>query len=447
MASSRNRTPPETFPDTAVAAVLESAGVGPGTRLCVALSGGVDSVVLLHVLDILRARFGHALAAAHVDHGLSPNAAAWRAFCERLCMSLEIPFRSFLVDVPRGPGAGLEAAARTVRHAALSAIDTDWLVFGHHQDDLAETVLLRLARGAGVRGAGAMAAVEADRSGRRGRLRPLLGVRRGAILAYARERALEWVEDESNLEPLFARNRLRHAVMPRFEEAFTGVVPALARASEHFREADALLGDLASIDLVRCGNPLRRAELLGLSDARVRNLLRLLVSRMGADAPSRARLLEVVRQIREGDGRPLRVALGELAVCVYREQVWLESDVATDSAPPSVRWRGGEALPWGDGRVSFGCIVGQGLDPALLGHAREIVLTSRWAGLRLRPGPGRPQRSFKNLCQEAGIPHWLRTRLPVLRVDGNVAWIGEIGVDAAFACPVGVSGIVPAWER
>lgn len=448
MASSRNRTRPETFPGTAAASVLASAGVGPGSRLCVALSGGADSVVLLHVLAVLRGRFGYALAAAHVDHGLSPNAAAWREFCERLCLSLDIPFRSFLVDVPRDRGVGLEAAARAVRHDALSAVDTDWLVFGHHQDDLAETALFRLMRGAGVRGAGAMAAVEPDGFfGHGGLLRPLLGVRRGAILAYAREHGLEWVEDESNLEPVFARNRLRHSVLPRLEEAFPAAVPALARASGHFREADALLGELASIDCGRCGNPLRRTELLGLSDARIRNLMRWQMSCLGADAPSRTRLIEAVRQIREGDGRPLRIALGRLAVCVYRDQVWLEADVRADAPPSSVRWRDGEALAWGGGHVSFGRVVGKGLDPALLERAKEVTLTPRWDGLRLRPGPGRPQRSFKNLCQEAGIPQWLRARLPVLRVDGSVAWIGEIGVDVAFACPDGVPGIVPVWVR
>ena len=447
MASSRNRTRPETFPGTAAASVLASAGVGPGSRLCVALSGGADSVVLLHVLDVLRGRFGYALAAAHVDHGLSPNAAAWREFCERLCLSLDIPFRSFLVDVPHDRGVGLEAAARAVRRDALSAVDTDWLVFGHHQDDLAETVLFRLMRGAGVRGAGAMAAVEPDGFGHGGLLRPLLGVRRGAILAYALERGLEWVEDESNLEPVFARNRLRHSVLPRLEEAFPAAVPALARASGHFREADALLGDLASIDLRDCGTPLRRAALLGLSDARIRNLLRWQIGCMGVAAPSRSRLFEAVRQIRDGDGRPLRFALGELAVCVYREQVWFEADVEPDTILPSVRWRGDEALPWGRGHVAFWRVVGQGLDPALLEQAQEVTLTPRWDGLRLRPGPGRPQRSFKNLCQEAGIPQWLRARLPVLRVDGSVAWIAEVGVDAAFACPDGVRGIVPVWVR
>ncbi len=445
MASSRNRTPPEAPPGGAVAGVLEAAGIGPGSRLCVALSGGADSVVLLHVLGALRGRFGHALAAAHVDHGLSPHAGSWRDFCARLCASLDVPFQSFIADVPRDHRAGLEAAARVARHRALSTVDADWLVFGHHQDDQAETVLFRLLRGTGVRGAGAMAAIEAV--GRPGRLRPLLEVRRSAILAFARTHKLEWVEDESNFDCDFARNRLRHVVLPVLEEAFPGGVPALSRASGHFREADALLHDLASIDAHACGTPLRRSALLDLSDARIRNLLRWQILGLGVEAPARARLCEAVRQMREGDGRPLRLTLGELAVCMYRGDVWLEAEAIPETPSAPVRWRGEASVPWSGGHVRLEQVMGRGVDANLLKRAHEVTLTSRREGLVLRQGKGRPQRSFKNLCQEAGIPKWMRARLPVLRVDGRVAWIAEIGVDADFACADEAPGIVPEWVR
>src|SRR5574337_1212393 len=183
MAASRNRTPPDSTPDVAVAGVLAAAGVAPGQTVCVALSGGADSTVLLHVLAGLRPQGGFTLAAAHVHHGLSPNADAWLDACRALCAALGVAFHPFREQVARDDPAGLEAAARAVRHAALARVPCDWLAFGHHQDDQAETLLFRLLRGAGVRGAGAMAAIE---PGVPGRLRPLLGVRRSAIVAYAR---------------------------------------------------------------------------------------------------------------------------------------------------------------------------------------------------------------------------------------------------------------------
>jgi len=153
-----------------VAEVLVSAQIGPHSRLCCALSGGADSVVLLDVLVRLRERFGYALSAAHVHHGLSPAADAWLDFCAGYCCRLDVPFSAFRVSVSRNDPQGLEAAARQVRHTALNSVECDWLVFGHHRDDQAETLLFRLFRGTGLRGAGAIPAVAVPAAGRCGRL-------------------------------------------------------------------------------------------------------------------------------------------------------------------------------------------------------------------------------------------------------------------------------------
>ncbi|AYH45255.1 tRNA lysidine(34) synthetase TilS [Azoarcus sp. DN11] len=421
--------------------MLAAARVAPGQAVCVALSGGVDSTVLLHILAGLRASGGYSLAAAHVHHGLSRNADAWLEACRASCDALGVTFHAFRERVDRDDPAGIEAAARAVRHAALARVPCDWLAFGHHQDDQAETLMFRLLRGAGVRGAAAMAAVEP------GRLRPLLGVRRADIVTYARVRGLAWVEDESNADLRYARNLLRHRVMPLLAEHFPGAVPALARASGQFREAEGLLEDLAGIDERACGGKrLDRAALLRLSDERVRNLLRWQLRALGLQAPARTRLVEVVRQLREIVEDAHRLPLGAAACCVYRGSVWLEAE-SGGPEPSPVAWRGERELSWGAGKVVFADAVGAGLSRAALERAREVVLSPRWSGLALREGEGRPRRSFKNLCQEAGIPAWLRERLPVLRVDGEAAWIGEIGVAAEFRCAPGEPGLVPVWER
>ncbi|MCC4117879.1 tRNA lysidine(34) synthetase TilS [Aromatoleum toluclasticum] len=444
MAATRNRTPPDPAAEEAVAAVLATAGVAPGETVCVALSGGVDSTVLLHILARLRERGGFTLAAAHVHHGLSPNADAWREACRACCDALGVDFHAFRVHVRRDDPAGPEAAARAARHAALAGVPCAWLAFGHHQDDQAETMMFRLLRGAGVRGAGAMAAVE---PGAPGRLRPLLGLRRAQIVAWARAHGLAWVEDESNSDQRYTRNLLRHRVMPVLEEAFPGAVAVLARASAQFREADALLGDLARLDEAACGDAtLERAKLLLLSDERVRNLLRWRIRAMGLEAPARARLVEAVRQLREAPEQALRLPLGAAVCCAYRGRLWLEPEGAV-AVPGATVWHGEAELPWGAGKVVLATAVGAGLSRAVLDRAQEVVLGPRWAGLALREGVGRPRRSFKNLCQEAGIPAWLRDGLPVLKVDGAAAWIGEVGVAAEFRCASGEPGVVPVWRR
>lgn len=441
MAASRNR-PPDTRLIESAAAVLAAAGVAPGQTVCVALSGGVDSVVLLDVLQGLAPAFEFALRAIHIHHGLSPNADAWLAFCEQLCAERGLPFRAERVVVDRSHPDGLEAAAREVRLSALGRMACDWMAFGHHADDQAETLLYRLLRGTGVRGAAGMRPAD----GRR--LRPLLGCRRADILTYAAGRGLHWVEDESNSDCRFARNRLRGEILPIIEASFRGAVPALVRAAENFREADELLDHMAADDRVVCGgDALSRAAVLRLADARVRNLLRRTIRDVGCEVPARARLIEVVRQLREAGERPVRLTAGEAVVCSYRDRLWVEPEGSARTPDPvPVSPSGARELRWGMGRVCLVPAIGQGVRRSAIEGAAEFVLTTRWPGLEMRQGAGRPRRSFKNLCQEAGIPAWLRDGLPVLRIDGAAAWIAELGVAAEFLCASGDDGLVPEWH-
>lgn len=439
MASSRTR-PPEADLVAHVGEVLQAAGIARDDRLCLALSGGVDSSVLLEILARLRPRIGYTLAAAHVNHGLSPHADAWCRFCEEACARLDVGLSIFRVEVARDDPAGLEAAARAVRHAALSKVSADWLVFAHHQNDQAETVLFRLLRGAGVLGAGAMRACEA---GAPGRLRPLLAVRRASIEAFATAHGIAWVEDESNADPRFTRNFLRHNVISPLEAGFPAAVPALARAAGHFQAAGELLDDLATIDFETCGgDTLELERLLRLPDRRLCNLLRWMIRRADDAPPSSLRIKEVVRQLRATAGAPVCLALGGYSLTVYRGGVRLmRHTVAGQSSP----WHGEESLEWGDGRIVIERLIGAGLDRAALSTAGSIVFTTRWPGLAMRLSLKRPRRSFKNLCQEAGVPAWRRDGLPVMRVDGEAVWIAGVGFAAEWFCPPDAPGVMPHW--
>src|SRR5882762_4676738 len=210
-----------------------------GKRLAVGLSGGVDSVVLLHVLK-QHPEFD--LSAIHVHHGLSPNAGAWARFCRTLCARWGVPLAVRRVKVAK-EGRGPEAAAREARYRALKNIPGDAVALAHNRDDQAETVLMNLLRGAGVRGASGMPL----RSCFDGKmlLRPLLKVPRAAILAYAREQGLEWVEDESNADEALTRNFVRRRLGPLIESRFPRWRESLARAARHFAgvelDAQALL--------------------------------------------------------------------------------------------------------------------------------------------------------------------------------------------------------------
>ncbi|MBS1198944.1 MAG: PP-loop [Proteobacteria bacterium] len=263
--------------------------------LCVGLSGGRDSVVLLHALT--RLALPGSLAALHVHHGLSPHADAWAAHCRQLCAALGVELSVARVEVKCNSGLGLEAAARQERYRVFAESDADVLLLAHHQGDQAETVLFNLLRGCGVTGAAAM---PAERSLGKLRLwRPLLDVAPTELDAYARYYALSWVEDESNADTSLTRNFLRHAVLPQIGQRFAGAQHSLAQAAGHFAEAEALLGELALIDWQNSaqGKGLLMAVVRRLSPQRLKNLLRWRLRLLGWQVPVATRLDEFARQL------------------------------------------------------------------------------------------------------------------------------------------------------
>jgi tRNA(Ile)-lysidine synthase len=272
-----------------------AARVQAGEQLCVGLSGGCDSVVLLHALS----RLGYAgrLTAIHVHHGLSPNAAAWAEFCAGYCRDLAVPLTIRQVTVDRQNGLGLEAAARQARYAAFAECSADCILLAQHRGDQAETLLLNLLRGTGVTGAAAMP-VERRWAGLR-LLRPLLDISRQEIEVYARSNELGWVDDESNADTALTRNFIRHEVLTAVNRRFPAAETALAQAAANFAEASGLLDELAGIDWRSAadGEAARLSVLRTLSLPRLKNVLRYRLRQLGWRVPVATRLDEFARQI------------------------------------------------------------------------------------------------------------------------------------------------------
>lgn len=322
MESSR-KSPSIEAADVPLLAALEGCiarHVEPNERLTVGLSGGLDSVVLLHALHALAPR---RLAALHINHRISPQAGRWEAFCRAYCASLAVPFEVVAVDVERGTRDGLESAARRARHAAYAAAATDWIVLAHQRDDQAETLLFNLLRGAGVAGAAGMR----ERNGRL--LRPLLSIGREAIQGYAGRHRLEWCEDDSNADLRFSRNFLRQRVLPELRQRFPAASENLADAAARFAEAKQLLDGLAKADLATAAAtfPVGVELLAGLDEARGRNVLRYLLSRSHVQIPSAARLREALRQMTAaGIDRHPAVSLGRHRLVRRKGWVYLEPE-------------------------------------------------------------------------------------------------------------------------
>lgn len=278
----------------------------PSEGVTVAFSGGMDSMVLLHAVDRMARAAGAPITAIHVHHGLSPNADRWADFCRATCRRLAVPLRIERIQVAPKRGEGLESAARRARRAALLGSAEKWILLAQHADDQAETLLLNLLRGSGVRGAAGMP----ERHGRI--LRPLLGLLRQDLSGYARLHGLGWVEDESNRDVRFTRNYLRAEVFPALQARYPAFARKLATASSRFAEASGLLEELARIDLGDriAAFPIPSGLLLGLSEARARNLIRSLLGWNGLQAPDERKLSEFVRQVRSaGQDRAPRLVL------------------------------------------------------------------------------------------------------------------------------------------
>lgn len=292
MAASRNK-PPADLPGR-VGDFL-AARLAPDDRLCVGLSGGCDSVVLLHLLH--RLGFAGRLSAIHVHHGLSPNADRWAGFCADYCCDLGIPLNIRHVVVDRKIGLGLEAAARQARYAAFAECAVDCLLLAQHRGDQAETVLFNLLRGTGVTGAAAMPAER--RIGVLRLVRPLLDVSRAAIEAYALANHLAWIDDESNTDLSLTRNYLRHEALTALTQRFPAAEIALSQAAANFSEASGLLDELAELDwrLAGDGDTAQLSVLRELSLPRLKNLLRYRLRQLGWRVPVAARLDEFARQL------------------------------------------------------------------------------------------------------------------------------------------------------
>lgn len=295
----------------------------PDERLTVGLSGGCDSVVLLHLL----ARLGYPgrLDAIHVHHGLSPNADAWAQFCADYCARLGVPLTIRRVVVDPSPGLGLEAAAREARYAAFAETARDCLLLAQHRGDQAETVLFNLLRGAGVTGAAGMPAERAF--GKLRLLRPLLDCSRADIEAYAGEAGLSWVDDESNADTSLTRNFLRHEALAALNQRFSAAEASLAQAARHFGEAAGLLDDLAALDWQQTSenDAARLSALKTLSLPRLKNLLRYRLRQLGWQVPVASRLDEFARQLQSAgpDRHPeLHLPGGKMRVA-HRLLHWL----------------------------------------------------------------------------------------------------------------------------
>jgi tRNA(Ile)-lysidine synthase len=404
--------------------------------VCVAVSGGLDSMVLLHLFSRFAQAHPLRLSAIHINHQLQAESRHWQALVKAECRRHSIPLTITRVQVPLDQGLGLEAAAREARYRAFGALHVQSLALAHHQDDQAETLWIQLLRGAGVQGLAGMPAARPHQSLQL--IRPLLSYTRQELEAYAKGHQIPFVEDPSNQDQRLVRNFLRHRLGPLLEERFPAWRHTVARSAELLGEAAQVLEQVALLDLAECRKPdgIEAAQALALGDARAANLLRHWFSQEGVRPPASARLREWLRQAQAAPHRQPELCWEGWRLYRYRGlwqlqpqgQAW--TVVALADFPVAADYR----LPDG------GCLRVAATHQ--VGLRRDLPpgpwqLRCRVGGERLRPRPGGPSRTLKNLLVEAQIPAWQRQQWPLLFLGERLVAVPGVAVDAEFQSPQG----------
>ena len=429
-------------------------------RVAVAYSGGRDSTALLHATAVAAVRSGIDVVALHVHHGLSPSADDWLVHCRGQCSAwaergLPVSFAFECLAGGPAPGDSVEAWARDARRAALRrmalAQRTGLILLAHHRRDQAETWLLQALRGAGARGLASMPR-RAERDGIVW-CRPWLDRPTEQIDAYVREHRLEHIEDDSNRDPRFARNRLRLQVWPALTAAFGQADVALAHAAAWSQHAAAALDELAVIDLpgVATDAGLDLASWARLSTARRANVLRAwLAERAGRPVPATltARLLDELTDARSGARWPLAGGELRLGRGVLRHVTVEPGDsaaVTPHGAPEtlcSIRAAGIYPLPGWGGALEVRWVEEGGVPLAWLAR---LELKPRAGAERFQAGIGRPPRSLKKQYQAAGVPQAERGG-PLLFSGGQLVYVPRLGIDARLIGLPGQEQVDIEWR-
>jgi tRNA(Ile)-lysidine synthase len=438
----------------------------PTSSLLIAYSGGIDSQVLLHNLASLKKQnaINSNIRVCHVDHGLSPNALKWQAFAKEQCQKFELPLEIISVNVQATAQQSLEAQARDARYKALKSVATsnDLIVTGHHSDDQAETFLLALKRGSGLKGLSAMQSEITFAA--QLLVRPLLAISRTQIEAYAKEHALVWIEDESNIDERFDRNFLRHQILPKLTERWPSINKTIARSAEHCFEAQQLLDELAQQDLANCqqsANTLSVLYLNSLSEPRLKNLLRYFLSLGDFLMPSRQQLKQICQQLNADADKSPVVQLAECCIRRFKGELYLtpifqdlslwqhDVNLATLADKKLVNI----VLPDKLGLLRFFMLPRENhmkkhWQAFIKKPINNEIVTIRFSheNPKCLPQYRQHSRPVKKILQELVIPPWQRRRLPFLFYDNElVAVIGQF-VCKAYLADNKSSAFALSWE-
>ena len=416
-----------------------------GKRIAVALSGGLDSVVLLDTVCKAQAKnHSSQIFVFHIHHGLQKQADDWLIFCEKLAKKYKAHFDFRLLHLIGEAQGNIESRARAGRYEALTDLCTEYgiedLLFAHHQNDQAETVLLQLLRGAGVAGVSGMpnSRVLKTKAGEITLWRPLLNQSRKELEAYATEHKLKWIEDPSNQDVKYRRNAVRKTIIPALEKIQPEAIANLARSAGLLGEAQTLLDRLARQDgktmILKDGVQLKQLLVLAKKDLpAANNVLRYWLKANSLTMPSQERLaawwsdlnrVKADAQLEWAhDEKCIRLWRGILQIENMNAGTWVFKAIPSSSKTP-------------------------GLPSQLVKEAQKkglITQIDRSGSEKIQIKANAPRKTLKNLFQESDIPPWHRNA-PLLYINGELIAVAGVGLSYPHLVHTGPR-VRPEWQQ
>ena len=370
-------------------------------NIVIALSGGIDSVVLLHFLN---SHYPGNIRAVHINHNLSKHSKDWSLFCKELCHKQGVEFKS--IDINIKSSSNVEENARKKRYNSLKSelSKNEVLCTAHHQEDQSETFLLQLFRGSGVAGLASMPKMKSFADAFL--YRPFLNISKQLIVDYATKYNLDWVEDDSNINLNFKRNLLRLEFIPKLESGFEGVIKNISRSAYHQSEALKLINDLAEIDIEKfnlvINHKIQVLPLTELPERRVANVLRYYIAQRGFLMPSNKVLTELISVLRAKDDAKVILKWHLYEVRRYDNELYF-----FDGEPD----RSNEDCPL------FNKLKDQ----------TNFTIRFRQDGQRVRLKGKKHSSSLKKILQSANIPPWERDKLRMYYINDTLVGMESIG--------------------
>lgn len=414
------------------------------TRFWVAYSGGLDSQVLLYALSRIIPE--KRLRAIHVNHAWHTDAIKWANMCQQTCEKLGIYCEVIPIDAHPKSGESAEAYARVARYGALAKRipAEDFLLTAHHRNDQAETLLLQLLRGSGLKGLASMPFCQ-NFAKKAYLIRPLLDFTRSELYEYAQEHQLTWIEDDSNMDLRFNRNFIRHQILPHIQQRWPQADKTIARAAANLAEAHSLLEEIACQDRNMVQGPapniLAISNLLKLSAMRRTNVLHYWLKQLHFSLPSQKQLQQVDVLLKSRIDASPRVNWGNVQLRRYRDYIYalplLENQKLFNVG--FTAWKLDEAivLPTLDQLTSK-----QVLGAGLLLKEGQVDVTFRQGGERFYASNHQGSHPLKKLFQEWGIPPWQRNKLPLIYYQKELIAVVGYDIDPRFTAKQNELGFV-----